>query len=73
MLARVSAFTLTGAFALGSAGYAVIGPLTAVAGAGRLLGFAAAWGMLSPAVVLAVPAVRAVASLPPPGDGRPSG
>jgi hypothetical protein len=67
MLARVTAFTLTGAFALGSAGFAVIGPLAAVAGAGRLLGIAAAWGILSPAVVLAVPAVRAVGSPPPPG------
>ena len=65
MLARVTAFTMTGAFALGSAGYAVIGPLAVAAGAGRLLGFAAAWGILSPAVVLAVPAVRAVASRPP--------
>ena len=62
MLARVTAFMLTGAFALGSAGFAVIGPVAAVAGAGRLLGVAAAWGILSPAVVLAVPAVRSVRS-----------
>jgi hypothetical protein len=73
MLARVTACTLTGAFALGSAGYAVIGPLAAMAGAGSLLGIAAAWGILSPAVVLAVPAVRAVVSRPPPGDGCPPG
>jgi len=62
MLARVTAFMLTGAFALGSAGFAVIGPVATVVGAGRLLGVAAAWGMLSPAVVLAVPAVRSVRS-----------
>ena len=62
MLARVTAFMLTGAFALGSAGFAVIGPVAAVAGAGRLLGVAAAWGILRPAVVLAVPAVRSVRS-----------
>jgi hypothetical protein len=62
MLARVTAFMLTGAFALGSVGFAVIGPVAAVAGAGRLLGVAAAWGILSPAVVLAVPAVRSVRS-----------
>jgi MFS family permease len=67
MLARVTAFMLTGAFALGSAGFAVIGPVAAVAGAGRLLGVAAAWGMLSPAVVLAVPAVRSVRSAAPAG------
>ncbi len=72
MLARVTAFTLTGAFALGSAGFAVIGPLAAVVGAGRLLGFAAAWGMLSPAVVLAVPAVRDV-SVPGPRRNRRGG
>ncbi len=74
MLARVTAFTLTGAFALGSAGFAVIGPLAGVVGAGRLLGIAAAWGILSPAVVLAVPAVRSVrCASPRPPDGRPAG
>lgn len=60
MRARVQAFTLTGSFALGSAGFAVIGPLATVVGAGRLLGFAAAWGLLAPFAVLAVPAVRSV-------------
>ncbi len=70
VLARVTAFALTGSYALGSAGYAVIGPLAAVAGAGRLLGVAAAWGVLSPAVVLAVPAVRLV-SRGPPDSGSP--
>jgi hypothetical protein len=60
MRARVQAFTLTGSFALGSVGFAVIGPLAAAVGAGRLLGFAAAWGLLAPVVVLAVPAVRSV-------------
>jgi MFS family permease len=58
--ARVMAFVLTGAYALGSAGFAVIGPLAAVVGPGRLLGFAAAWGLLAPFAVLAVPAVRSV-------------
>ena len=60
MLARVTAFSLTGSFALGSAAFTVIGPIAAVAGAGTVLGFAAAWGILSPAVVLAVPAVWSV-------------
>jgi MFS family permease len=63
MRARVQAFTLTGAFSLGSVGFAVIGPLAAAVGAGRLLGFAAAWGLLAPVVVLAVPAVRSVRSV----------
>jgi hypothetical protein len=54
------AFSLTGSFALGSAAFTVIGPIAAVVGAGTVLGVAAAWGILSPAVVLAVPAVRSV-------------
>jgi Transmembrane secretion effector len=60
MLARVTAFSMTGSFALGSAAFTVIGPIAAVVGAGTVLGVAAAWGILSPAVVLAVPAVRSV-------------
>jgi len=60
MLARVMAFSLTGSFALGSAAFAIIGPVAGVIGAGTVLGAAAAWGLLSPAVVLAVPAVRSV-------------
>ena len=60
MLARAMAFSLTGSFALGSAAFTVIGPIAAVVGAGTVLGVAAAWGILSPAVVLAVPAVRSV-------------
>jgi Transmembrane secretion effector len=64
MLARAMAFSLTGSFALGSAAFTVIGPIAAVAGAGTVLGVAAAWGILSPAVVLAVPAVWSVAWRP---------
>ncbi len=60
MLARVNAFTLTGAYALGSAGLAVIGPVAAVVGAGPLLGFAAAYNTLSSAVVLASRPIRSV-------------
>jgi len=64
MLARATAFSLTGSFALGSAAFTVIGPIAAVVGAGTVLGVAAAWGILSPAVVLALPAVRSVAWRP---------
>jgi hypothetical protein len=60
MLARAMAFSLTGSFALGSAAFTIIGPIAVVVGAGTVLGVAAAWGILSPAVVLAVPAVRSV-------------
>jgi MFS family permease len=59
-LARATAFSLTGAFALGSAAFAVIGPVAAVTGAARLLGFAAAWSAVSSTVVLALPAIRSV-------------
>jgi hypothetical protein len=70
MLARANAFALTGSFALGSAGFAIIGPIATVVGAGTVLGVGAAWGILSPAVVLAVPAVRAV-TWRPAAHGRP--
>jgi hypothetical protein len=60
MLGRVTAFTLTGAYALGSLGYAVIGSVASIVGLARLLGFAAAYAVLSSTVVLATPAIRSV-------------
>jgi MFS family permease len=60
MFARVGAITLTGAFALGSAGWAVIGPLADLVGPTPVLAFATAWGIASAAVVLALPAIRQV-------------
>lgn len=60
MLARVTAFTLTGAYALGSMGYAVIGPLASLIGPSRLLLFGAGYATLSSALVLASPAVRSI-------------
>jgi hypothetical protein len=62
MLARATAFGLTGAYALGSVGFAVIGPAAAVFGAGRLLGFAAAYAALSSTIVLSLRAIRSVGS-----------
>jgi hypothetical protein len=59
-LARVTAFDLTGAYALGSAGFVVVGPVAAIVGAGRLLGFAAAYAALSSTVVLSLRAIRSV-------------
>ena len=84
MLARVSAIDLTGAYALGAAGYAVIGPLADIIGPGRLLGFAAAYTTLSSAVVLTLAPIRrtrwltpapgiAPASQPAPDPGRGAG
>ena len=82
VLARVSAFQTVTAFAFGPLAFAAAGPVAAVLGAGTVLGFGAAWSTLSCAVVLALPAVRAVSAPPcrttvpvsprPPGEpGRP--
>jgi hypothetical protein len=58
MLARTTAFALTGAYALGASGYAVIGPIAAALGAGHVLGFAAGYATLSSAIMMLVPAIR---------------
>jgi hypothetical protein len=60
MLGRVTAVMLTGSFALGSVGYAVIGSVAGVLGPARLLAFAAGYATISSCVVLAAPAIRAV-------------
>jgi hypothetical protein len=65
MLGRVTAFMLTGSYALGSMSWVVIGSIAAVVGPVRMLGFAAAYATVSAAVVLALPAVRAVRWLDP--------
>ena len=58
---RISgSFALTGSYALGSAGYAVIGALASVIGPTRMLAFAAAYATVSSTVVLANPAIRSV-------------
>ena len=59
-LARTTAFSLTGTLALGSAAFTVIGPVAAVTGPDRLLGFAAAWGFLSSTAVIALPVIRSI-------------
>ena len=59
-LARVSAFDLTGAYALGSVGFVVIGPVAAIVGPGRVLGLAAAYTAVSSTVVLSLRAIRSV-------------
>jgi hypothetical protein len=60
LLGRTTAFTMTGSFALGSLGWTVMGSVASLVGAGRMLGFAAAYATVSSAVVLAAPAIRAV-------------
>jgi MFS family permease len=64
VLARVSAFQTVTAFALGPLAFAAAGPVAAVLGAREVLGFGAAWSTLSCAVVLTLPAVRAVCAPP---------
>lgn len=59
-LARVSAMETGIAFAFGPLAFAAAGPVAALVGARAVLGFGAAWSALSSAVVLALPAVRAV-------------
>jgi MFS family permease len=59
-LARVTAFDLTGAYALGSVGFVVIGPVAAIVGPGRVLGLAAAYAAVSSTVVLSLRAIRSV-------------
>jgi hypothetical protein len=48
------------AYALGSAGFIVIGPVAAVVGPGRMLECAAAYTALSSTVVLSLRAIRSV-------------
>ena len=59
-LARVTSFDLTGAYALGSVGFVVIGPVAAIVGPGRLLGLAAAYTAVSSTFVLSLRAIRSV-------------
>jgi MFS family permease len=60
VLARVSSLTLFPAYGVGVIGYAIDGPLASAFGAPVVFGVGAAYGLLSSAAVLALPAVRAV-------------
>jgi MFS family permease len=60
LLARVNSLTLFPAYGIGVIGYAIDGPLASLLGAGAVFGIGAVYGLLSSAVVLAVPDVRAV-------------
>jgi MFS family permease len=57
-LSRVGAFNLVGAYALGPVAFVAAGPAAAAVGARAVLGFGAAWAVLGPLAVLAVPSVR---------------
>ncbi len=60
MLARISAIQLTGAYALGSAAWVVIGPIAGLVGAVPLIAFGAGYAALSSAVVATLPSIRSV-------------
>jgi hypothetical protein len=60
MLARVSSLMVFPAYGIGVIGYAVDGPLAATFGPTAVFGVGAVYGLLSSAVVLALPSVRAV-------------
>jgi MFS family permease len=60
MFGRITALNMTGAFALGSVGLAAVGPVAQAVGATRVLGFAAAWGLVSGLAVCSLPAIRRV-------------
>jgi hypothetical protein len=70
-LGRATAFSLTGSYALGAVGYAVIGSLATLIGPGRMLAFAAAYATVSSAAVLAVPAIWSVRWQEPPPSAPP--
>jgi MFS family permease len=59
-LARVSSLSLFPAYGIGVIGYAIDGPLAAAVGPALVFGAGAVYGLLSSAVVLAIPSVRAV-------------
>ena len=59
-LARVSSLTLFPSYGIGVVGYAIDGPLAAAIGPATVFGVGAVYGLVSSAVVLALPAIRAV-------------
>jgi MFS family permease len=59
-LARVNSLTMFPSYGIGVIGYAIDGPLSAAVGPALVFGVGAVYGLLSSAVMLAVPSVRAV-------------
>jgi hypothetical protein len=57
-LARINSLTMFPAYGVGVIGYAIDGPLASVAGAPLVFGVGAVYGLVSSAVVLALPSVR---------------
>jgi MFS family permease len=59
-LARVNSLTMFPSYGIGVIGYAIDGPLSAAVGPALVFGAGAVYGLLSSAVMLTVPSVRAV-------------
>jgi MFS family permease len=59
-LARVSSLSMFPAYGIGVIGYAIDGPLAAAIGPAAVFGVGAVYGLLSSAVVLTLPSIRAV-------------
>jgi MFS family permease len=59
-LARVNSLTMFPSYGIGVIGYAIDGPLSAAVGPALVFGVGAVYGLLSSAVMLTVPSVRAV-------------
>ncbi|MYS23380.1 Predicted arabinose efflux permease, MFS family [Streptomyces sp. DvalAA-14] len=57
-LARISAYSTFGAFALGPVGLAAAGPLSVLVGTSSVLGFGAVWQLAAALAVLTLPAIR---------------
>jgi MFS family permease len=70
-LARVTSLALFPAYGVGVIGYAVDGPLAVALGPAAVFGVGAVYGLLSSAVMLAIPSVRAVRWLDHPPAGAP--
>ncbi|MEU5382964.1 MFS transporter [Kitasatospora cineracea] len=69
-LGRVGGYVTLGAFAFGPVGLALAGPLASAVGAGTVLGWGAAWQLVSCAAVLAVLGRREPAAAEAPPEGR---
>jgi MFS family permease len=73
LYSRITAFNITGAFTLGSAGLALVGPVAAAVGAGHVLAFAGGWGLASGLLVCCLPVMWRVRWLEPrPADSQPA-
>jgi len=60
MLSRITSLNMTGSFALGSFGLALVGPAAEALGTTPVLAFAAAWGLVSGIIVCCLPPIWAV-------------